>query len=188
MSIGRWVVLAGLTFVLGAAACDRHERPQGGRAGLAAGSPAGELHYTALSAETNVSEVSPKSSSGPDGAALYAQSCAACHQGTGQGVPGAFPPLDGSPYVTGNNVERLASIMIYGLMGPITVNGTAYNNVMLPQGKTFNDEQLSAIATYIRGSWSNKASGVEAAVFAKMRQKYGERAQFTIQELGEEAH
>ena len=42
------------------------------------------------------------------------------------------------------------------------------------------------IATYVRSSWSNKAGPVDADVFARMRAKYGQRAQFNIKELGEE--
>ena len=35
----------------------------------------------------------------PDGQALYTATCAACHQAEGTGLPGAFPPLAGSPVV-----------------------------------------------------------------------------------------
>lgn len=168
-------------------ACERHEREQGGKDAVI-GSPDYKAveNVSLVSHTSHVEEVAPKvGSSGPDGAALFAASCAACHQATGQGVPGAFPPLDGSVYVTSNNVERLASIMLYGLQGPITVKGVTYQNIMLPQS-AMKDEELAAIANYIRNSWSNKAGGIEAAVFTKMRQKWGQRAQFTIEELGVE--
>lgn len=119
--------------------------------------------------------------------ALYAQACGACHQPTGQGIPGAFPPLDGSSYVTSDNVERLASLMIYGLIGPIKVKGVQYNSAMAPLGGTLSDEELAQLATYVRSAWSNSAGAVEPSVFAAMREKWGSRGPFNIQELGEEA-
>lgn len=76
-------------------------------------------------------------------------------------MPGAFPPLDGSPYVTSTNVERMAAIMLYGLKGEIKVLDVNYNSIMLPQ-KQYKDEELAAIAQLQSdSSWSNKASGVE---------------------------
>jgi mono/diheme cytochrome c family protein len=76
--------------------------------------------------------------------------------------------------------------MLYGLMGPIHVNGNLYNNVMAPLGGTLKDDELAAIATYIRGAWSNKAAPVGPEVFAAQRTKWGARGMFQIAELGEE--
>ena len=135
----------------------------------------------------NISDVAPVGPDAPaDGAKLYATNCAVCHQATGKGVPGAFPPLDQSPYVVGDNVERMGSIMLYGLIGPIKVLGADYNNAMVAFGPQLNDKELAAIATYVRSSWGNKAQPVEAATFAKLRQKWGARGPFQISELGEE--
>lgn len=119
-----------------------------------------------------------------DGKVLY-ERCVTCHQPNGQGVPNIFPPLDASTYVVSDNVERLASIMLFGLKGPIKVNGQEFNSMMLPQ-RHLSDRQLAAIATFIRSSWSNKTGPVDPAVFAKMREKWGIRIQFQISELGEE--
>lgn len=135
--------------------------------------------------DTFVKAAFPSDTKGPDGAALYMKTCMACHQMTGQGIPGAFPPLANSPYVTGDNVDRLAAIMLYGLMGPIKVNGVQYNSVMAPWAQ-LKDEELAAIATYVRSSWGNSASAVTADVFAAARTKHGTRAAFSITELGEE--
>ncbi|MBP9839144.1 MAG: cytochrome c [Proteobacteria bacterium] len=167
--------------------CDKNSKTQADK------QPAnGSVQYSvtenvsALPATVNVAEVAPHVGGGAiDGQALYNQVCAVCHQATGKGVPGAFPPLDGSPYVTSTNVERMAAIMLYGLKGEIKVLDVNYNSIMLPQ-KQYKDEELAAIASYIRSSWSNKASGVEPTVFKKVREKYAERGQFTIDELGAE--
>src|SRR5215212_3245759 len=64
------------------------------------------------------------------GKPLYLQTCIACHQPTGMGLPGAFPPLVGSEYATGSP-RRMVALMLKGLVGPITVKGMTYNNNML---------------------------------------------------------
>ncbi|MCC6952972.1 MAG: cytochrome c [Deltaproteobacteria bacterium] len=143
-------------------------------------------HTAVLEGVTVQRAVLPQGDEGVDGKAVFAKSCAACHQLHGNGLPGAFPPLAGSPYVVGDNVERLTAIMIYGLQGPITVKGTVYNNVMTPWGSILKDEELAAVATYVRSAWGNTASAVGVDQITKTRQKYGTRGLFTIQELGEE--
>ena len=65
------------------------------------------------------------------GKAVYAQTCFACHQANGQGVPNAFPPLAGSDYLNAN-VDRAIGIVLNGNKGKITVNGKEYNGIMTP--------------------------------------------------------
>ena len=179
-------ILAVLTVLcISLLACERGWRDQGGKTKpLGAPEYASEPETTLKRTVSHVAAVAP-SGAGPDGASLYAKNCAACHQATGQGIPSVFPPLDASSYVTGDDVGRLAAIMIYGLMGPINVNGTTYNSVMAPLG-TLGDDELAAIATYVRSAWSNEAGPVEASVFAETRTKWGARSMFQISELGEE--
>lgn len=179
-------VLVLLCVVCTLVACDRTLRKTGAKEQPATSTPA--YTVTAQLATTpgsGMPDVMPKAKGALDGQALFVKNCSACHQVTGAGVPGAFPPLDGSPYVQGDNVERMASIMLYGLMGPIHVKGTVYTNVMAPLGSLPNEE-LAAIATYVRSAWSNKAGPVEPAVYEKMRTKWGNRGPFNISELGEE--
>lgn len=170
-------------------ACDRVPEPIGAAPRAPDGSPKYTVELSSVSAvsrESHIVEVAPKIGGGLDGAKLYATNCSACHQINGQGVPGAFPPLDGSEYVLSDKVDRMASIMIYGLVGPITVKGQNYASAMAPLGATLKDDELAAIATYVRSAWSNKAGAVEATTFTEMRSKWGTRAPFTIEELGAE--
>ena len=169
--------------------CEREKTPIGGEGAAPGSQPKYDLaaNTSSTPALSNIAEVGPDAPEAPlDGSALYSANCSACHQISGKGVPAAFPPLDGSPYVTGDNVERMASIMIYGLQGPIKVLGQEYNSVMAPLGR-LSDKELAAIATYTRSAWSNKAGAVEAKVFEDARAKHGTRAMFTISELGEES-
>ena len=96
------------------------------------------------------------------GKKLYAKdaSCATCHAENGQGLPAAgFPPLAKSNWVTGNE-KRLINIVLKGLSGPIKVSGKSFNGSMPGFGQLYNDEQIAAILTYVRNSWSNKADPI----------------------------
>ena len=102
-----------------------------------------------------------------DGKALYAAQCAACHQATGAGLPGVFPPLDGSEWVQGEP-RVLANILLHGITGEIEVEGQKFNGQM-PSFAQLSDAELAGVASYIRSSWSNKSEPIDAAVFAAER-------------------
>ena len=102
-----------------------------------------------------------------DGKALYAAQCAACHQATGAGLPGVFPPLDGSEWVQGEP-RVLANILLHGITGEIEVEGQKFNGQM-PAFAQLSDAELAGVASYIRSSWSNKSEPIDASVFATER-------------------
>src|SRR5687768_11176026 len=64
------------------------------------------------------------------GKAVYMQTCLACHQITGQGLPGAFPPLVNTDYTTGD-ARRMVAMLLKGVQGPLKVNNVTYNNIMM---------------------------------------------------------
>jgi mono/diheme cytochrome c family protein len=95
-----------------------------------------------------------------DGGQLFSLYCSACHGADGKGAgAGAFPPLAGSPWVTGDG-ERAIKIILKGLHGPVEVLGKTYNLEMPPQGAMLPDDQIAAILTYVRSSWGNQAAPV----------------------------
>ena len=102
-----------------------------------------------------------------DGKQVFAGNCVACHQATGLGVPGVFPPLDGSEWVTGDD-RIVANILLHGVSGPMTVKGVGYSGAM-PAFAQLSDAELAAVASHVRSSWSNKAAPIDAALFAKER-------------------
>lgn len=102
-----------------------------------------------------------------DGKAVFAAQCVACHQATGKGLPGVFPPLDASEWVQGD-ARTVANILLHGITGKITVAGTEYNGAM-PSFLPLGDAELAAVATYIRSTWSNKAEAVPATLFEQER-------------------
>lgn len=103
-----------------------------------------------------------------DGKQLFAANCVACHQATGLGLPGVFPPLDGAEWVLGD-ARILANILLHGIDGEIRVAGSTYQGAM-PAFKQLSDAELAAVASHVRTAWSNKAAPVDAALFAQARQ------------------
>ncbi|MFO1458376.1 MAG: cytochrome c [Verrucomicrobiota bacterium] len=86
--------------------------------------------------------------------------CVPCHQATGEGVPGQFPPLAGSDWVNVDGNARIIRIVLNGLSGPVTVNGGAFNNAMNQFKDLLSDNEVAAVLTYVRNSWGNKGGSV----------------------------
>ncbi len=102
-----------------------------------------------------------------DGKAIFAAQCAACHQATGKGLPGVFPPLDGSEWVHGEP-RLVANILLHGITGEIEVEGQKFSGQM-PAFSQLSDAELAGVASYIRGAWSNKSEPIEASLFEAER-------------------
>jgi mono/diheme cytochrome c family protein len=116
------------------------------------------------------------------GQRLFNQNCVACHQQTGQGLPGVFPPLDNTRWVTGSE-ERLIRLVLHGMVGPIEVRGNQYNGVMPAFGQQMNDEQMAGVLTFIRQAWTNEASAISADEVARVRAQTGARGPWEAREL-----
>ncbi|WP_417887279.1 c-type cytochrome [Zunongwangia sp.] len=86
------------------------------------------------------------------GKSIYNKLCATCHLPSGKGIPGTYPPLDGSNWLTEKRKASIKAVK-FGLQGPITVNGKEYNNVMTNMGLT--DKQVADALNYSMNSWSN---------------------------------
>ncbi len=109
------------------------------------------------------------------GKRLYSQNCVVCHQATGLGVPGQFPPLAGSEWVLSeapHAENHLVLLMLNGHQGPMSVKGQNFNNAM-PLWKQLPDDQIAAILTYIRSDWGNNAPAISAAFVAQIRKSDG---------------
>lgn len=119
------------------------------------------------------------------GKAVYGKTCVACHQASGQGAPGQFPPLAGSDWVNEKEAGRVIRIVLQGLQGPITVKGQPFNNTMVPWN-ALSDDDIAAVITYVRGNkdWGNNASPVTPAQVKAMRDKVkGHPGAFSPDEL-----
>ncbi len=87
------------------------------------------------------------------GEKVYAANCVACHQGSGKGIVGAFPALDGSPMVLGPKADQI-QILLKGKQG----------TAMASFANQLNDVEIAAVITYTRGAWSNAGKGKDPVV------------------------
>ena len=122
--------------------------------------------HTAEAAAGNVDEIMAK------GEQIYLANCSACHQPSGAGLPGAFPPLAQSDFLDGDR-KQVMSAALFGLSGPITVNGVDYNGVMPSLGH-LPDEDLAAALTYVFASWGNTGAAVSVEEVAALRAELGQ--------------
>jgi nitrite reductase (NO-forming) len=123
---------------------------------LALGAPAPARTVVPVAAKVDVGEQ------------IYAAACASCHQPTGLGLPGVFPPLAGSDYLAAKPAAVLIGHVIDGLQGPLTVNGTTYNGAMPPLGH-LDDAQIAAALSYVRAAWGNDLAPIGAGEVTAVR-------------------
>jgi mono/diheme cytochrome c family protein len=90
------------------------------------------------------------------GEALFMANCSACHQPTGKGIPGAFPPLASNPFVQGPPDQVIATVLD-GRGGMPTFKGD------------LDDPMLAAVLTYVRSAWGNSARPVAPDEVAAIR-------------------
>jgi mono/diheme cytochrome c family protein len=122
-------------------------------AGTAAAKP------TPIAATDNVMRV---------GAAIYKDSCAACHKDSGAGDAGLFPKLAGSALVQQGDPTTLAHVVLSGSRA-VSTAGAPTGPAMPAFDWRMNDAQVAAVLTYIRNSWGNAATAVPASAVADQR-------------------
>jgi glucose/arabinose dehydrogenase/mono/diheme cytochrome c family protein len=128
----------------------------------------------------------------PRGAGLFRSTCQPCHGADGNGVRSLAPPLNHSEWVTGDK-DKLSAIVLFGLTGPVKVNGTLYQSPEISgdmPGIGHNidvvNEDIAQLLSFIRNSWSNTADQVTDADIVRVRQKYkGRQKAFTAEELSQ---
>ncbi|HVA55583.1 MAG TPA: cbb3-type cytochrome c oxidase subunit II [Gammaproteobacteria bacterium] len=119
--------------------------------------------------------VSAKSTPGPGfdsakGAQLFSANCAACHQATGEGIPGVFPPLKDNAVVNDPNPSQQIQVILSGLHGT-TIGGIAYPGQMPAFASILSDADIVNIIDHERSSWGNHAPLATAAQVAAERAK-----------------
>ncbi|HSI60410.1 MAG TPA: cytochrome c [Ideonella sp.] len=111
---------------------------------------------------------------GPDGAALFAQHCATCHQVDGSGTVGLAPPLKGAHWSKlGADRGYLPAVLLHGLSGPIKVNGQSFVGSMPAFGGQLDDASLAAIANHLQRLQGSDESALSADEFKAQRQRAG---------------
>lgn len=126
----------------------------------------------------------------PKGEALFTSVCQTCHGADGGGVKSLAPPLNQSEWVTGNK-DKLISIVLFGLTGPVKVNGHVYQTPEVSgdmpgigYDKDMPNEDIAQLLSFIRRSWRNNADKVTTEEVTKVRTKLaGREKSFTEAEL-----
>ena len=103
------------------------------------------------------------------GRKVYQVYCQSCHMEDGGGVPGMNAPLAGSKYIGGDK-EKLASIVLHGSAAFANDTERKYQNKM-PALANLTDKEIADVLTYIRNSFTNKASAVEPEEVKRVREK-----------------
>jgi mono/diheme cytochrome c family protein len=127
-------------------------------------------------------EASGSKSTAVSGERVYNNTCAACHQASGKGVPGSFPPLAGSNWVEGR-AENVIAIVSQGLKGPIKVKGDTYNGSMPAFGAQLSNAELAAVISFVRSEWGNDASAINTGSVEELRAKHDGHGQWSADEL-----
>jgi mono/diheme cytochrome c family protein len=86
------------------------------------------------------------------GAAIYEDRCAICHESSGEGIAGTFPPLTRNPHVTANDASAAIVAVLNGMLVDITVRGHRYVGGMPGWRNWLSDANVAAVVTYIRTS------------------------------------
>ncbi len=116
------------------------------------------------------------------GKTVYNSLCIGCHQPGGIGLDGLAPPLLDSEWVLGKP-DIAARIILHGVGGPISVNGTTWQLEMPPLPQ-LSDEDIAGVLTYTRREWEHNASPVSPAEVAIVRAQFKERTRsWTAEEL-----
>lgn len=162
----RLLLAAGLTGLVLFSGCSRSDAPAG----------------TATTATAD-DRAAPPAADLAQGRAVFDRVCAVCHQQTGAGVPGVFPPLLGSEILTAADPGRPIRIVLHGLHGPVQVGGKTYDSVMPAQGAQLNDAEIAAALSYARGAWGNQAPAVSADSVRTVRATVQRETFWTWEEL-----
>jgi mono/diheme cytochrome c family protein len=113
------------------------------------------------------------------GKSVYMQTCFVCHQITGMGLPGAFPPLADTDYTSGD-VRRMISMLLKGVNPPLKVKDVTYVAPMPPLPTIYpilnDDKNVADVVNYVRNSFGNKdPKGVSPEFVKKVRDEFASR-------------
>ncbi len=130
-------------------------------------------HWTPSGAAATVDEVDYYSMAWQldRGKNLYSNNCATCHQASGLGLTGVYPPLAGAEWVNSES-ELLLKILLRGLQGNLTVLGNTYNGAMPSYGENggkWRDRDIAAVATYVRNSFGNSSTPITEEIMLATR-------------------
>ena len=129
-----------------------------------------DTHMQIVAAELRNSEGEPVQAGydAAKGRDLYIAHCSACHQVSGEGLPGVFPPLKGSGVVNKDDATKHIHVVLDGMEGA-RAGGVVYASAMPPFAGMLSDAEIADIIDYERSAWGNHGNPVTAAQVAAER-------------------
>jgi mono/diheme cytochrome c family protein len=116
------------------------------------------------------------------GKAIYDDTCAACHQSSGEGISHMFPPLKGDAVVQQADPSTVVRVILEGAM-TATTRERPTPSAMPAFNWKLDDDEIAAVATYVRNAWGNNAAAVTADAVKSMRNAI-DREKATPQTVG----
>jgi len=106
------------------------------------------------------------------GRLLYNTNCATCHGPDGKGLENLAPPLLNSGFVS-TDKEQLVAIMLYGMQGPLTLNGKEYAflNAMpgIGANEELTDQNIQDIGNFIRNAFTTSPQDITLKTVDSLR-------------------
>lgn len=112
----------------------------------------------------------PHQSAMDAGKRIYDDSCAACHSGSGDGVAHMFPPLKGNSNVQSRDPTTVIRVILDGAR-TVATDARPTPSSMPAYNWKLSDEEIAAVATYVRNAWGNAASEVKAGDVSSLRKE-----------------
>lgn len=103
------------------------------------------------------------------GKAIFEDTCAACHKADGKGIPRMFPPLAGNAIVQSSNPATLLRVILEGARTATTDRQPTPSTMPAFDWK-LTDEEIAAVASYVRNSWGNSAAAVSVGEVSAQRE------------------
>lgn len=105
-----------------------------------------------------------------DGRQIFMQRCISCHQPDGSGIPGLYPPLPGSPSLSGPP-EDLIRLLLQGQKGTVVRNGKPYHGVMPAWRFDLGDAEIADVINDLYVRWNPSAPRVTPEMVAAQRRQ-----------------
>ena len=119
-------------------------------------------------------EATPEVDLVAQGAEIFANVCAACHQPDGQGIEGIYPALAGNQFVTLEDPQPVIEVVLTGRGGMPRFAGS------------YDNEEIAGIISFIRTDLGNDASEVEPSTVQEVRDALEDTAEDEEETGGEQ--
>lgn len=108
------------------------------------------------------------------GKAIFADACSACHQADGKGVPHMFPPLVHNANVQQADPTTVIRVILQGAR-TVATDKRPTPFAMPAFDWKLKDNEIAAVATYVRNSWGNSAPPVPPDKVKSLRDTLGKK-------------